>query len=151
MTIVIDASVFSKLYLNEADSDVAHAFCRAIAVSDQTLAAPHLLKHEMCLATLRWGVGFDIPLSIIDAYQDIGLQLVDPPRSTWLLAEEICRSGNEKSGHPSLQDSLYHALAIETGGTLVSADTRHLAKTKSFGHAISLSDWESLDCFAVEQ
>ena len=150
MTIVIDASVFSKLYLNEADSDVAHAFCRAAALSNQILAAPHLLKHEMCLSTLRWGISFEIPLSILEAYRDIGLQLVDPPKSTWLLAEKICRSGNDKSGHPGLQDSLYHALAIETDGVLVTADTRHLAKTKAFGHAISLADWKSLDCFAVD-
>ena len=144
MTLVIDASVLVKLFRDETDSSQAHEFCQWVADERHPVIEPYILKHELCLATLTSQMAFTVPLALLAGYRRFGWQLIDPPRSTWLLAEEICRSGSKKAGFPSLQDSLYHALAIDTGGTLVTADTRHLAKTKSFGHAVALADWEQL-------
>jgi len=49
--------------------------------------------------------------------------------------------GNAKAGYPALQDSIYHALALEGGGTFVTADKKHLIKTKSFCAVQLLEEW----------
>jgi N-acetylneuraminic acid mutarotase len=70
------------------------------------------------------------------------INLESPDRFTWLQAEKICQSGHEKSGFPSMYDSIYHAMAIVRGGTFFTADKRHYAKSKKFGHIALLEDWE---------
>jgi hypothetical protein len=57
-----------------------------------------------------------------------------------LRAEKIDTTGHAKSGYPALNDSIYHAMAIERGGVFVTADRRHFAKSKQFGSVVLLAD-----------
>ena len=82
MTLIVDASVWAKLYLPENDSPTAKAFCKWLVTSQQVLLAPFILKHELCLAALSSDLDFLTPLSVLEGYQKIGLQLLDPPLST---------------------------------------------------------------------
>lgn len=59
-----------------------------------------------------------------------------------LRAEKIAATGHVKSGYPDLENSIYHAMAIERGGIFVTADQRHFAKTRQFGSVVLLADWE---------
>ena len=55
----------------------------------------------------------------------------------------IVSDGQKNSGFPSLYDSVYHALAINNNCHFVTADKRHEAKTKQFGHIVLLDQWEN--------
>ena len=141
MTVVIDASVFNKLFLDEEDSNQAKAFVRSVVIEDRAMLAPTLLRLEVCKTALHFGLDFAVPLDLLNAHVDAGLRLIDPADAIWRTAEEISRTGHGKSGSPQLEDSLYHALAIHAEGTFVTADHRHVAKTEAFGHVTMLSEW----------
>ena len=144
MNLVIDASVFGKLFLKEDDSRDAQALLQAAIRAEATLLAPALLRFEMCGMALHHGIPFAVPLEILDAHVGVGLSLIDPSNDIWRTAETISRDGHQKSGFPSLEDSLYHALAIHAEGTFITADLRHLAKTQQYGHALALKQWPEL-------
>lgn len=139
--IVVDANVIGKLILEEGDSDVARAFVAAVATGGHRICAPTLLKLEVFAIALHHGIDFDIPAALLQHLEDAVLTLVEPSPLLWQRAYEMARSGHPKSGHPSLQDSLYHCLAIEIGGTFLTADRRHVAKTAALGHVALLPDW----------
>ena len=151
MSLVIDASVFNKLFLNEPDRPQAQALFRAAIEQDVPRLAPQILLYEALSSALHYGTDFEAVLKLLNTQRDAGMRLLEPDEATLIRAQEITTSGHPKSGHPGLDDSIYHALAIETDSVFVTADSKHLAKTKAFGNAVHLSDWESLDCFAVEQ
>lgn len=144
MIAVVDASVFNKLFLDEADRAQAHDFFHWSIEYDISLLAPHLLLYEALSAALHYNQPFERVAYLLKSQRNYQLQLIEPDAAVLASAYKIATHGHPKSGYPSLTDSLYHALAIETGGTLVTADRRHLEKTKAFGHAILLSDWEIL-------
>nr|VFJ52391.1 MAG: PIN domain-containing protein [Candidatus Kentron sp. FW] len=84
----------------------------------------------------------DHVLALIRKYSRYNLELVDLTDECWLKAEEIARYGNEKSGFPSLYDSVYHALAIENDCSFITADNRHETKAENFGHIVLVENWE---------
>ena len=151
MSLVIDASVFNKLFLNEPDRPQAQALFRAAIMRDVTRLAPQILLYEALSSALHYGTDFAAVLKLLNTQRDAGMRLLEPNEATLIRAQEIVTSGHPKSGHPGLADSIYHALAIETDSVFVTADSKHLAKAQSYGHIAHLSAWESLDCFAVEQ
>ena len=144
MTVVIDASVFNKLFLAEEDSDQAKKFVGSVFTADRTMLAPTLLRLEVCKTALHFGLDFSVPFDLLKAHIDAGLVLIDPSDEIWQTAWEIARTGHKKTGYPALEDSLYHALAIHADGMFVTADRRHMAETKSFGHVVLLSEWSAV-------
>lgn len=135
--IVVDASVFNKLFLDEPDRDQAQRLFGSAIENNIPIIAPGLLLYESLAVALHYGVEPAIVLSLLDPLRDAGMRLVEPSGTDIERAFEIAQA----AGRPSLQDSLYHALAIETGGTFVTADRRHLKKTSRFGHIVLLSDY----------
>ena len=51
---------------------------------------------------------------------------------------------HEKSGFPTIYDSIYHALAIQLDAVFLTADKKHYAKAKEYGHIKLLSEWETI-------
>jgi len=141
MTIVVDASVFNKLFLVEEDSNQARDFIRSVLMADRAMLAPTLLRLEACKTALHFGLDFSVPLDLLNAHVDAGMDLIDPADDIWQTAGKISRHGHRKTGYPALEDSLYHALAIHADGIFVTADHRHVAKAGEFGHVVLLSDW----------
>ena len=142
MIFVPDASVFNKLFLDETDSDQALEFFRYAVATDQILLAPTLLRHEVLKTALHFGVPWKEALKLLNHHLNAGLKLVDPADDIWLTAEKITQTGHPKSGYPSIEDSLYHALAIHAEGTFITTDHRHFQKAKSFGHIELLAGWK---------
>lgn len=138
--IVIDASVFAKLILDEPDSAVARTLVSGALETGEGLLAPTLLVQEALQIAIRWSVPTNDTLDLIDALRAGGFRMREPERAEYELACAIARSGDAKSGHPQFQASVYHAMAIENGGTLITADRRHAAKTASFGALKLLAD-----------
>jgi predicted nucleic acid-binding protein len=72
------------------------------------------------------------------------LTVTSPNQATWDLAEEITQHGHPKSGYASMYDSIFHAIAIKSGGVFITADHKHYAKTKQLGHIKMFKGWESI-------
>ena len=142
--IVPDACVFTKLFYDEPDSSKARAFFEYCVRVDTRLVVPDLFKYEIAQTSRYVDHALNDTLDLFDAHTRAIMTISSPERETWLLAEDITKKGNEKSGFPSMYDSIYHALAISLDGTFLTADKKHYAKAKDYGHITLLNDWESL-------
>ena len=71
--IVIDASVFNKLFLKETDSHLAVAMFRFVIEKDIERLAPNILLYETCSTALHYGVNFADIHSIINVQRTIRL------------------------------------------------------------------------------
>ena len=140
--LVIDASVFNKLFLDEPDAPLARQLFVHALETGQPMAAPDLLPYEALTVALHYEVPFAQVMDLFDKLQSAGFQLSPPTNAMFFLAHTIATSGYAKSGHPSLYDSVYHAMAVELGGTFVTADRRHVSKAAAFGHMALLDDWK---------
>lgn len=139
--IVVDASVFAKLFLDEPDRPEAEALFAYVAEHDVELVAPTLIVYEALSIGLRHTVPFKSILELLESARTIGLDVVEPSAHELVAAERIATTGSRGAGYPALQDSIYHAMAIERGGTFVTADRRHVAKAAQFGNVSLLASW----------
>lgn len=140
--VVVDASVVAKTLIDESDSHVAIGFLRACVMKRVRVIAPSHIQYEVASIAIKKLVPVDLVTSLFEGNILKLVCLESPNRLTWLQAEKICQAGHEKSGYPSMYDSIYHAMAIVEGGSFVTADKRHYAKSKKFGHIVLMQDWE---------
>jgi len=124
--IVPDSNVFIKLFVNEKDSQEAKNFFITCAEMNLKLVVPELFKYEIAETTRDCGQ----PLQhVFDALDKMTRSILN---------------GHPKSGFASMYDSIFHAVAINSGGVFVTADHRHYAKAKEFGHITLFKDWETI-------
>lgn len=142
--IIIDANVFAKLFIEEHDSAIAREFFKKSIETDTVLLAPSLFSYEVLQIAAYYQHPFAHTLELLHDYQAYNLELIELKQEHWLAAEKLIATGHKNSGSPSLYDSSYHALAIEKEGFFLTADKRHMAKTKSFGHIKLLKHWNEL-------
>ncbi len=141
--IVPDASVIIKLFKpEESDAGIAKMLAKEIAGRRVECVAPTLLLYEMLSAGLHIEVSLDVVRSLLDGLSASGLVLLQPTPQDISTAENIARTQAPIGGYPALYDSIYHAMAINRGGTFVTADKRHVEKAGSFGSVLLLSDWK---------
>ena len=138
--IVVDASVFNKLFLNEPDKPEAIALFRHALESGRQIVAPSLLLYESLSAALHYAVPFEDVHRLPAVQRSAGMRLLEPDLATILTAQRMATDGSPKAGYPSLQDSIYHAMAIELGAVFVTADKRHVSKTAHYGHVAMLTE-----------
>lgn len=143
-SLVIDSNIFIKVLQLEPDSQTAREFLSYCNQYHINLVAPILFRYEVANVCVKNKVDMTKILALLDIYLQHKLTLVEPNRDEWLLAEKICQNGHEKSGYPSMYDSIYHALAIQRNTIFVTADNRHLVKAKQHGSIILLNDWQTL-------
>lgn len=142
--IIVDASVFNKLFLKEPDEPQAVAFFLWAIGNEVELVGLELLRLEACQSALHYGLPFNVPLDLLEHYENAGMRQLRLRRAHWDKAETISRAGHPKSGYPQLTDSLYHAVALIEGGLFLTADRRHARKSADFGAVVLLEDWDSL-------
>lgn len=123
MTLVIDASVALKWYLDEARSEDA----RAILASDELLVAPEIILSEVANATWlrlsKGDIGLDQAREILSELPHVFFAVV-PAADLVLRALEIA----SELRHP-VYDAMYLATSERWNAPLVTADDRLLAKT----------------------
>ncbi len=139
--VVVDSSVFLKLILDEPDSSEAADFFRHAIRNRIELTAPSLLLYETLGVALHHSIPFGEMLELLDIQRAAGFRLIEPSRSVFLLAGKIAASGSRAAGYPALQDSIYHAMAIEEGGVFLTADKRHVLRASQFGNIALLSEY----------
>jgi len=141
---VLDSCVFSKLFLQEPDRQEAIELITELSKRNTQVLVPSLFLYEVLSIAAISSFSIQSTYALIKQYQSANLSLVELDQPTILKAIEICEQGHEKSGFPSFYDASYHALAIINECQFITADKRHVAKTKEFGHVTLLSDWESI-------
>lgn len=143
--IVWDSNVFAKLLFEEYDSADAQAFISACSESEYIkVIVPELFTYELANITQYYNDDITRTITAIEALLSANLTTVSPSSEAWTIAEKITQSGHKKSGYPSMYDSIYHALAIQSDGVFITADKKHFAKSQEFGHICLLQDWQTL-------
>jgi predicted nucleic acid-binding protein len=140
-SVVVDASVLIKLYINEVGSPEAE---QAVKGAD-LLLAPDLLLAET--ANILWKYVRRSELSASDANQLLGDILQMPIRFTASsdLVEPALRIAVDTNR--TVYDSLYVALAIQSAGVLLTADERlvNALATTQYGSYVRHITSEPLD------
>ena len=140
----MDSCVFSKLFIEEPDSQQAHDLIEHLIENQIRIIAPSLFVYEV-LATVTIGNCCVAEVyDIITDFQNSTLQLVDIDTTLVEKTSDICNTGHIKSGFPSFYDACYHALAILHDCHFITADKRHFSKTQQLGNIVLLSDWQSI-------
>jgi predicted nucleic acid-binding protein len=127
--LVVDASVALKWFLTARPEEdhLAQAEAVATAIEDsqsELFAPPHWIAEiTAVLARIDPGV-VDDSLLILDDMQPVVIDSVSVLRRAADLAISLDHH---------LFDSLYHAVALEEGAMLVTADEAYFAKAKSLG------------------
>ena len=142
--IVPDSNLFIKLFHPESDSEDAKVFFKTCAELNSNLIVPELFQYEISAVVCEKHCDLKPVLDLFLSFKHSILTVTVPDESTWLLAEKIVRNGHPKSGFPSIYDSIYHALAIQSGGVFLTADEKHFSKAKDFQHITLLKDWENI-------
>lgn len=139
--IVLDASVFIKLFREEDGTDAAHALLEHVYRSGTDIIAPGIMRYEVLGAAIHYGVPLETIAILLEDMQGGGFTFVEPTRAELILAEEIATTRVAGGGWPDLFDSIYHAIALSRSGTFVTADRRHVAKAGKWGSVVMLAEW----------
>ena len=143
-TIILDASVAVKILHEEQDTTIAQDFLETCTTNDTRVLVPEHFLYELINVCQKLGIEVSNALKFFGAMKGSILTVVTPDNDMWLLAEQITGEGHLKSGFPSMYDSIYHALAIESNGVFVTADRKHFAKAEKFSHISLLKDWDKI-------
>lgn len=135
MRLVIDASVALKWVLDpttEPDADKALHILRAVAERRHEATQPVHWLIEVLAVVAR--AAPDRLTNVLDIFDALPFEVVDGRR----LQERA--AGLAIDLHQHLFDTLYYAVALEHGATLVTADHRYFAAAAEQGQITLLSD-----------
>ncbi len=130
--IVLDSSVFIKLFLDESDRQLAVNLIRNSTTTK--IIVPLIFTYEVISVAISHKLPAERIYALIQEQQLVNLEFVEMSSELLKKAVKITDSGNIKSGFPSFYDSVYHALAIIHNCDFITADKKHYAKTKKFSH-----------------
>ncbi len=136
-TLIIDTSVFNKLFLDEPDSDDVVTLFDKARDEPIRLMAPDLLYLEVINTANTYRLPVQQIIELIEFQTRHLLTLRSLTANELKKAVDITQIDHPKSGYPSIYDAVFHAMAICNDATLITADQRHHAKTKHLG-SISL-------------
>lgn len=142
--IVPDSNVFSKLVCIEHDTPQAKEFFKRCLRENHRLIVPELFKYEIASVSQKKQTDLMKTLDMYEAQVDTIMTVASPSRNVWETAQKIIKTGHQKSGYPSIYDSVYHGLAIELDATYLTSDKKHFAKAKDFNHICLLENWEMI-------
>jgi predicted nucleic acid-binding protein len=126
------------------NTTIAQKFLETCTTNDTRVLVPEHFLYELINVYQRLAIEVSSALKLFGAMKESILTVVTPDNDMWLLAEKIASEGHQKSGFPSMYNSIYHALAIESKGFFVTADRRHFTKAEKFSHIRLLSGWENI-------
>lgn len=139
--IVLDSCVVSKLFLNEKDSEAAvDLFARATHM-DCELYAPNFLYYEVIHVAQYYALPIKQVVTMLNDEISLLLKLIEPTKEHIAKAITIIQMGHTQSGFPSIYDAIFHAMAIVDDATFITADRKHLTKTKHLGNILLLADY----------
>lgn len=137
MKLVLDASVIYKWVFPhpEVESHVPEALALLDAVTQgevQVLQPSHWLIEVAAVLARKAPAKADDALDLLD---ELALETLDTP-AVLRTARQLATDLNHH-----LFDTLYHAVALETSRTLVTADQRYFKKVARREEVLSISQW----------
>ncbi len=128
--VVIDASVAVKWFLRQAEDEdhVPEAVAVLRRIGDRTLQPiqpPHWLAEVAAVLARRYPQAAQPGIELLVA--------MDIPIMTGLACYQRALFLSQNLDH-HLFDTLYHATALETGATLITADRHYWRKAGGLGH-----------------
>lgn len=137
MNAVVDASVMVKWIFpdanREAHVDQAIELLSVVRARKVILQQPpHWLAEVAAVVTRLDPEAAETAIDLLDA---MDLPVVTDPD----VFKRASRIAHELSHH--LFDTLYHALALERGSVLISADDRYFRKAQHLGRIVLLENW----------
>ena len=136
--LVLDASVAVKWFLpdapDEADTPAACELLIGVQKGRLTLHQPAHWRPEIAAVLARRLPPAQAADSVADLAAIVGITIDDNP-SVMRLAIELSAKLNHH-----LFDTLYHALALDAGIPLVTADIRYYCKAVHLGRIVLLSE-----------
>jgi predicted nucleic acid-binding protein len=134
---ITDASVILKWVFNtpkEADSDAALNLLNSWVNGDCELVLPSLWLYEVGNI-----VGRNIPDKAADFMEMLIEYRIEEAPVTALIAKRTLAIMADCG--VMFYDAVYHAIALERKGTLVTADAAYLKKAGKLGNAVLLADF----------
>ncbi len=132
--IVLDSSVFNKLFLNEKDTEIAINYIEKINNEGYKILVPSIFLYEVLGVAGHHKCNTREIYDLICEYESNNLQIINPDNTLIKQALEMTTKGHDKSGYPSFYDSVYHALAIQNECDFITADKKHFDKVKEIGN-----------------
>jgi predicted nucleic acid-binding protein len=131
-----DASVILKWVLdspNEADKDAAFVLLNSWVAGECEFVLPSLWAYEVGNI-----VGRNIPDKAADVMELlIDYRIPEAPVTPAIAARTLAMMSDCRV---TFYDAVYHAIALERKGTLVTADAAYLKKAGKLGRAVLLAD-----------
>lgn len=140
-TLVVDSSVFIKIFIEEHDSVIARKLISQVNKSDSFIIIPSIFEYEIISAIKRSKLPFEFLYPIIKDQIKASFKIINLEEKIIRKAFEISNIGNIKSGFPSFYDAVYHALAIINNCDFITADKKYYDKTKNCGHICLLENY----------
>lgn len=139
MIVVVDASVIVKWIfqdpVREPDSDRALAVLEGVRRGAmEPMQPPHWLAEVAAVITRLHPRLAEEAIDLLDAMEFPVIGAAAVYKRAAVLASNL---------NQHLFDTLYHAVALEFGATLISADRRYYRKARHLGQIVYLADWES--------
>jgi predicted nucleic acid-binding protein len=140
-TVVLDASVIIKWLLRDPDREPATAQATAL-MKDVITGRRPVLQPFHWLAEVAAVLCRLAPATAgQDALRLQALRL--PEASEPVMLRRACDLAIERETH--VFDALYHAVALETRGVLVTADQSYLRAARDLGAIVALEGWSDPD------
>lgn len=138
MKAVIDASVIVKWVFPaaETEGDIERALELLAAIKEGGVALlqpPHWLAEVAAVVTRLSPEAAEPALDLLDAMEF-------PVADELHIFKRASRIARELNHH--LFDTLYHAVALEHGCTLVTADDTYFRKSQALGRILRLQNWQ---------
>lgn len=137
MTLVLDASVIIKWLLRDPESETntenATNIVEAVVKGQRAAVQPvHWLAEVAGVMSRLSPKTAEKDVAMLQA---LNLIVAEDPA----ILPRACRLAIRLKRH--VVDTLYHAVALETGATLITADNVYLDKARSLGHITGLDPW----------
>ncbi|RME33364.1 MAG: PIN domain-containing protein [Gammaproteobacteria bacterium] len=137
MRIVVDASVSAKWFLQDDEDHLAESIrlLRAIETGrTEAVQPPHWLAEVAAVLTRRFPQSAEVATDLLIG---LGLDIAEDPE----IYRRAVRLSWQLNHH--LFDTLYHAVALEHGATLVTADRGYWRKAADQGHIALLESFST--------
>lgn len=135
-TFIIDASILIKWLLNER-KDLFNALK---IIQDFMSQKIDLIIPTHCYYEILNTFGIKVPSKAITLYSQVLMLQIPEQRLT---LENVFRALEimHKIPKVSFYDAIYHAVAMENGGIMITADEKYYRKAKSFKHITLLKNY----------
>jgi len=141
--IVLDSNIFAKLFLDEGDQDQVKSLFQSISDHDISIICPEIFIYEVLSIAAQNSFPLQKAYQALEKLRKSYLRIEPLSESQLELAMRMAEDGHGKTGYPSIYDSAYHTLAIAHEGVFITADKRHIAKARQYGHVALLEDWKA--------